>query len=203
MAYRDKPVPDDFYTTGGPADIAVEEIVEVSLIEELPKLSGDEISNVDVGSRDLGKKFLPAVDNEEDVFSVTARDQVAVSPSGIGFELRRKKHWRRQDPDREVFRELVVLCRLDATRIPSISESEDSRIIRHEVDLELAETHAADHRLVSGLHETPVSKLFLELCPGRKARQVNDKVDVICGTHILERDQIGDEERGRTSADED
>lgn len=193
MAYRDKPFPDDFYTTSGPADIAIKEIVKVSLIVECTKPFGDEISNVDVGSRDLGKKFLPAVDNKEDVFSVTAHDQVAVSPSGLGFELRRKKHWRHQDPDREVFRELAVLCRLDSTRIPSISESEDSWIIRHEVDRELAETHAADHCLVSGLHEPPVSKPFLELCPGRKARQVNDKVDVICGTHILERDRISDE----------
>lgn len=40
-----------------------------------------------------------------------------------------------------------------------ISESGNSRIIRHEVDRELAETHAADQRLVSGLHEAPVSKL--------------------------------------------
>lgn|GEM_PF-1745235 len=74
MAYRDKPVPDDFYTTGGPADIAIEEIVEVTLIEECTKLSGDEISNVFVGRRDLGKELLPAVDNKEDVFSVTAHD---------------------------------------------------------------------------------------------------------------------------------
>ncbi len=123
MAYRDKPVADDFYTTGGPADIAIEEIVKVSLIEQCAKLFGDEISNVVVSRRDLGKELLPAVDNKEDVFSVTAHDQVAVSPSGVGFELRRKKHWRRQDPDREVFRELVMLCRLDSTRIPSISES--------------------------------------------------------------------------------
>ncbi|MBD9492238.1 hypothetical protein IB264_34065 [Ensifer sp. ENS11] len=83
--------------------------------------------------------------------------------------------------------------RFDAFRVPAIAEAEDLFVVGHEIDFESTKTHPAYHLLVSRLHKTALSKLFLEVRPSRLACQINDEINVIGGANILERYGIGDE----------
>lgn len=86
-------------------------------------------------------------------------------------------------------------------RIPAVRETEDALVVRHEIDDEFAKSHTTYDLVLRGNREPLPEQLFFQLYPLAVTGQVDDEIDIICQSHVFQRDRIGDEECRRTSAD--
>lgn len=114
-------------------------------------------------------------------------------PAEIDFQLCRHEQFRREA--------LNVQCLVQGTRgrcpdafgVPAIAKAENAFIIRHEIDFEFAEPHAANDLVFRRLHEPLLTQLVLELSPLRMSSEINDEIHVIGRPNAFEHDLVGNE----------
>ncbi len=91
--------------------------------------------------------------------------------------------------------------RFDAFGVPAIAKAENALIIRHEIDLEVAEPHAANDLVFGRFHEPLLTQLVLQLSPLRMSNEINDEIHVIGCPNPFEHDLISNEKGCCATAD--
>ena len=120
-------------------EMAGEGISEIPITEESLGLCRKVVSDISIGSPNFGPKFGPAIDNRDDIFEVVAGAVVVTSSTVEGLQLGCQEVRCRHDTN-VVTANPDCLCGADRGAIPSVAESKDALVGRHDVQNEILVT---------------------------------------------------------------